>query len=661
MHDEQPKLSELVKTAQRQLQQGNVQAANATAQQLLSLHPYSRDGLYLLTVTQRYLNLPSAEQSAQTLVDTYSDYGRGYQELGHLAKKKDTQLAIAYFKKATHYNPALMASWQAIAEYSPVESDLYAKARYWIGYLQQLPAELQSVLSMMHEGRLYKAENLCRFYLQNHPHHPEGMRLLAMLGVKHHVLDDAEFLLESCLALHEQHHAARMDYVSVLQKRQKFAKAFDEAKKLLAIDADNTNYQATYANQCVSVGRFEEAIDLYEKLIANSPENADLWLVKGHAEKTVGKRKAAEASYQRAYQHRPDFGDSFWSLANLKTYRFSDNEIKQMRDAVDATSTLLADRYHMCFALGKAFEDTKNYALSFEYYAKGNALKLQELNYDKEKMTASLHLQQQWVTEALIEKYRAVGCRDTAPIFIVGLPRAGSTLIEQILASHSLIDGTFELPNILAFAYKLNGRMHLGDSPKYPQNLWEIAPEKLTAMGEQFIDETKVHRKNGLYFIDKMPNNFRHIGLIKLILPNAKIIDARRDPMACCFSGFKQLFAEGQEFTYGQENIGQYYCDYIELMSHWQKVFPEQILKVQYEELVENFEEQVNRIFNYLEIPLENACLHFHETERSVRTASSEQVRQPIYRSGLAQWRHYDTYLKPLAQIFKSANITILN
>lgn len=654
MEEEQLKLTALVKQAQSQLQQGQIHAANTTAQQLISLHPKSRDGLYLLAVTQRYLHLPSAEATALQLVGVYPDYGRGYQELGHLTKQRDPIAALSHFSKATYYNPALLASWQAVDELSVGNVELQNKAKYWQGYLQQLPVELQSVLSMMHEGRLYKAENLCRFFLQRNAHHPEGMRLLAMLGVKHHVLDDAEFLLESCLALHQNHHAARMDYVTVLQKRQKFSQAFEEAKQLLEIDTDNTNYRASYANQCVSVGRFDEAIDIYEQLLAEKPDNADLWLVKGHAEKTVGKRKEAEVSYQQSYRCRPEFGDSYWSLANLKTYRFSDTEIAQMKRAIEAESTLLVDRYHMCFALGKALEDAKDYALSFEYYAKGNELKLQELQYSKEKMSESLRLQRALVTSELIEKYKDAGCQDSAPIFIVGLPRAGSTLIEQILASHSTIDGTFELPNILALAYRLNGRMHHGDEPKYPQNLWDISADKLLKFGEQFIEDTRIHRQNGLYFIDKMPNNFRHIGLIKLILPNAKIIDARRDPMACCFSGFKQLFAEGQEFTYGLENISQYYQDYVETMEHWQKVFPNQILKVQYENLVDDFENQVSKIFEYLEIPLETACLNFHETERSVRTASSEQVRQPIYRSGLAQWRRYEEYLTPLKQQFDS-------
>lgn len=661
MDEELPKLTELARTAQKLLQQGNVQEAHALAQKILSMHPHSRDGLYLLSVTQRYLDLPSAEETALLLIRTYPDYGRGYQELGHLTKRRNTNLATEYFRKATHYNPALIASWKAIASLPNQSSELQDKAVYWIGYLQQLPLELQSVLSMMHEGRLYKAENLCRFYLQNNPHHTEGMRLLAMLGVKHHVLDDAEFLLESCLVLDNSHHAARLDYVNVLQKRQKFAKAFEQAQQLVALDENNANFKTTYANQCVSIGRFEEAIDIYEQLLQDDSDNADLWLVKGHAEKTVGKREAAELSYQRSYQCRPDFGDSFWSLANLKTYQFSAHEIELMQQAVEANSTLLQDRYHMCFALGKAFEDAKDYEQSFEYYAKGNELKLQELNYSKEKMSGTLQLQQQWVTEELIEKYRAAGCQSNAPIFIVGLPRAGSTLIEQILASHSQIDGTFELPNILAIAYRLNGRMHHGESPLYPQNLWDITPEKLTALGEQFIEDTKVHRQGGVYFIDKMPNNFRHIGLIKLILPNAKIIDARRDPMACCFSGFKQLFAEGQEFTYGLDNIGQYYTDYLELMSHWKSVFPEQILTVQYEELVDDLASQVARIFEFLEIPIEAACLKFHETERSVRTASSEQVRQPIYRSGLDQWRRFEKYLTPLKSRFNIADNNNLN
>ena len=319
-----------------------------------------------------------------------------------------------------------------------------------------------------------------------------------------------------------------------------------------------------------------------------------------------------------------------------------------MTAAEKDTETAVDDKIHLSFALGKHYEDCGEYGQSFDYYARGNALKLDNLQYKSTSMTEQLQLQQQVCNEEFFEKRSSGGHNAPDPIFIVGLPRAGSTLLEQILASHSCVDGTLELPNIPALAHRLNGRRLKHDSARYPQILLDIPDDKLRQFGEQFIDDTRVHRDDADYFIDKMPNNFRHIGLIHLILPNAKIIDARRHPMACCFSGFKQLFATGQEFTYGLDEIGSYYRDYLALMDHWDAVLPGKVLRVQYEDVVKNLEHEVRRMLDFCALPFEDACLNFHRTERSVRTPSSEQVRQSIYTSGLELWRHFEPWLDPL-------------
>jgi hypothetical protein len=302
----------------------------------------------------------------------------------------------------------------------------------------------------------------------------------------------------------------------------------------------------------------------------------------------------------------------------------------------------------LCFALGKALEDRADYAASFSYYERGNALKKAETRYDPDRIDRELRAQREVCTGSLFGHLRGAGYTDPSPIFIVGLPRAGSTLLEQILASHSQVDGTMELPNILALAHRLNGRRMIGDDPRYPGILHQLDAEQLHEFGRKFIEETRIYRKGAARFIDKMPNNFRHIGLIHLILPHAKIIDARREPMACCFSGFKQLFAEGQEFTYGLDDAGRYYRGYVQLMNHWNEVLPGKILRVQYEEVVTDLEAQIRRLLEYCELPFEDGCLRFHENVRAVRTPSSEQVRQPIYDTGLDQWRHYETWLDPL-------------
>jgi tetratricopeptide (TPR) repeat protein len=407
-----------------------------------------------------------------------------------------------------------------------------------------------------------------------------------------------------------------------------------------------------YANQNLAVGNFDEALRIYRQRAEEMPNNPGVHLTLGHALKTTGLQKDAIEAYTQAYRIKPDFGDAYWSLANLKTYRFDPDQIASMREREAAPQTQLADRYHLCFALGKALEDSGQYEDAFTYYERGNRLKREEVGYDWRRITAEIDRQIAHCSPALFADKAGAGHRAADPIFILGLPRAGSTLLEQILASHSQVEGTMELPNVLALAHKLGGRRRIDEEPEYPANLAELSHEELTEFGEGYIRDTMIHRKLGTpYFIDKMPNNFRHIGLIHMILPNAKIIDARRSAMGCCFSGFKQLFAEGQEFTYGLEEVGHYYRDYVALMGHWDRVLPGKILRVQYEDVVNDLETQVRRLLDFCGLDFEEGCINFHQTERAVRTASSEQVRQPIFKSGVDQWENFSPYLDPLRAI----------
>jgi tetratricopeptide (TPR) repeat protein len=384
--------------------------------------------------------------------------------------------------------------------------------------------------------------------------------------------------------------------------------------------------------------------------VAETPQAADLHLSIGHALKTLGRQQEAVDSYRRAAELRPSFGDAYWSLANLKTYRFAEDEIERMRVEEARPGLPLVDRYHLCFALGKALEDRADYAQSFGWYERGNALKKGEIRYRPEPIDRNIGLQMTLFTPAFLAARAGAGCPDPAPIFIVGLPRAGSTLLEQILASHSRVEGTMELADITRLATQLQGRGGAEDTPRYPGVLAELPPGELRRMGEKYIADTQVYRTGKPFFIDKNPNNFRHVGLIRLILPNARIIDARREPMACCFSNFKQLFAAGQEFTYGLEDIARYYRGYVRLMAHWDRVLPGWILRVQHEEVVEDLEANVRRILEFCGLDFEPQCLEFYKTERSVRTASSEQVRRPIFKEGLDQWRNFEPWLEPLRQ-----------
>ncbi|MDH3751663.1 MAG: sulfotransferase, partial [Gammaproteobacteria bacterium] len=501
------------------------------------------------------------------------------------------------------------------------------------------------VTSLMEENKLYRAEKLCRDFLQKTPHHIEAMRLLALLGMKLLVYDDAEFLLESCVELEPDYWLARLDYVTVLQKRQKFEKALEQAVILRDTFPGNYVFDLTFANQSVAIGNFDAALEVYDRVIEAHPEFAQTFLARGHALKTVGRVEDGIDSYRGAYRVRKDFGDAYWSLANLKTYRFTDEEIAQMRTQIERAETAIDDKYHLCFALGKALEDRKQYEESFAFYEQGNELRKSGLRYDPERLELAMQRQAEFCTEALFRDKAGFGGDYSDPIFVVGLPRAGSTLLEQILASHSQIDGTMELPNIIATAHRLNGRRAVTEEANYPKILIDLNDEHFRKLADAYIEDTAIHRKGAPKFIDKMPNNFMHVGLIHLMFPNAKVIDARRHPMACCFSGFKQLFADGQEFTYGLDDIARYYKSYVKLMEHWDEVLPGKVLRVHYEHVVADAERQVRRMLDYLDVPFEEACLNFHQTDRSVRTPSSEQVRQPIYKGALEQWRNFEPYL----------------
>jgi hypothetical protein len=320
-----------------------------------------------------------------------------------------------------------------------------------------------------------------------------------------------------------------------------------------------------------------------------------------------------------------------------------------------ASSTPLVDRYHLCFALGKAFEDRGDYALSWQHYEKGNELKRSESRYRPEIIETNTRRQKDVCTREFFAARAGVGDDSADPIFIVGLPRSGSTLLEQILASHSLVDGTQELADIPRIVIDLQGRDHDLDDPRYPGVLADLQPEDFRKLGEKYLHDTRIYRRGAPYFIDKMPNNFRHLGLIHLMLPNAKIIDARREPMACCFSNLKQLFASGQEFTYSIEDIARYYRTYLDAMHHWGEVLPGRVLRVHHEDVVDDLESSVRRVLDFCGLPFEPSCLAFHKTERSVRTASSEQVRQPIFRDGVDQWSKFETHLAPLKQALGDA------
>ncbi len=632
-----------------------LQAADA----LLVAVPENRDVLYLRAQAQRLLgDIPAALATLAALEQLHPRFSRLHQERGHCyVVLKQAPEAIDAFLRGVHINPALPASWSMLEGLYRMTGQAAnaAEAAAHVATLKELPPEVVTATALFSDGELAEAEQLIRAFLIKHGHHLEAMRLLARIGLERDVLDDAQLLLEAVLDLTPDYHAARFEYAQVLSKRHMHQQAREQTERLLAVDRANRNYRTLHAMTCVGLGLHERAIELYRELLAGATQPADLHLSIAHSLKTLGRREEAIAAYRAAAAARSAYGDAWWSLANLKTYRFEDGELERMREAESAATTSVVDRYHLCFALGKALEDQEQYEKSFEYYARGNALKRAESRYRPEVFELNTRLQIEVCTPELFARNKDGGARAADPIFIVGLPRSGSTLIEQILASHSAVEGTHELADLPRIVVDLQGRDWNLDKPRYPAVLSQMSAADFRRLGEKYLSDTRVYRTGKARFIDKMPNNFRHLGLIHLMLPNARIIDARREPMACCFGNLKQLFAHGQEFTYSIEDIARYYRTYLELMRHWDAVLPGRVLRVQHEDLVDDLEGNVRRLLDYCELEFEPACVEFHRTERSVRTASSEQVRQPIYREGLDQWRHYEPWLGRLREALGDA------
>jgi len=626
--------------------------ALADLAELLRDDPDNQESLYMSAVCRRYkAEFDAALEDLAKLKAIAPEHGRAHQEEGHTCRDMGhAEEALQAYSRACRFNPALEASWRGqldILKKKGLEQQA-AQVNAQLRRLQNMPRPLVGVTDLIAQGRLLKAEEICRSFLQKVPHHVEGMRLLADIGMRLGILDDAEFLLESAVKFEPDNVPVRIDYIQALRKRQKFLLALEQARHLLRTAPQNPQFQSLFAIECMQTGDFETALATFDDVLQQVPGDPVTLTSKGHAYKTCGEYASAVSSYRAALTSQPQYGEAYYALANLKVYSFSDDEIRTMHVQESNNNLSHADRVYLCFALGKAYEDKQDFESSFKYYKRGNALKKSQSRYKAEQMSEELRAQHKACTAELFAQRSGVGHSAPDPIFIVGLPRAGSTLLEQILSSHSQVDGTLELPNILSLSQRLRRRGRQNAGSRYPDILWEISDEELKTFGEQFITDTRIHRKGAPFLIDKMPNNFRHIGLIHLMLPTAKIIDARRHPMACCFSGFKQLFAEGQEFTYDLGDLGQYYADYIELMDHWDEILPGKVLRVQYEDVVADLEPQVRRILEHCGLPFDAACLNYHETERSVRTPSSEQVRQPIYRSGLEQWRNFEPYLEPL-------------
>ncbi|WP_332771938.1 tetratricopeptide repeat-containing sulfotransferase family protein [Phenylobacterium sp.] len=631
----------------------NPDLAEAQSREILKVAPQHPDAVTLLAAALRRQGRSSAAlEVLGPATDARPDLAQLQFETA-LARMSlgDGPGAITALERVVALAPDHAQAWRALGDQLTLadrtdEADA-AYARH-IKASTRDPRLIEAATALC-ENKLAVAERLLRDFLKVHPTDVAAIRMLAETGMRLGRYDDAEALLARALELAPSFAAARQNYATVLYRQNKAAQAVAQIDKLLVDDPRNPGHRNLKAAALGRIGEYDAAIECYGGVLADFPGQPKVWMSYGHSLKTVGRQAEAVEAYRRSLAIEPGLGEAYWSLANLKTVQFTDADVAAMQGQLARTDISDEDRFHLHFALGKALEDAGRYEESFGHYDQGAALRRAALDYDPDETSRHVARSKAVFTQEFFAERAGQGAQAPDPIFVVGLPRAGSTLIEQILASHSQVEGTQELPDIIAMARRLGGKPREGKSPHYPEGLAELDAAQVQALGEEFLARTQVHRKLGRpFFIDKMPNNFAHAGLIALILPKAKIIDARRHPLGCCFSGFKQHFARGQGFTYSLSDIGRYYADYVELMAHFDAVLPGRVHRVIYEEMVADPEREVRRLLDHCGLPFEEGCLRFYENDRAVRTASSEQVRRPIFAEATDHWRNYEPWLGPL-------------
>jgi len=565
--------------------------------------------------------------------------------------------AVEALRRAVALKPDIGDAWRILGDHLIAIGDVVGADAAYANHVRVSTRDprLLAPAAALCEGRIAVAESLLREHLKEFPTDVAAIRMFAEVAARLGRYGDAEALLARCLELAPGFAAARHNYALILHREGKSEPALAEIEQLLAAEPRNPGYRALHAAVLSRLGEYQRSIDVYEQLLADYPHQPKVWMSYGHSLKTAGRTPDSVAAYHRSIELQPGLGEAYWSLANLKTFRFQPGEVAAMERQLARSDLPDSERLQFHFALGKAYEDAGDSAHSFEHYAAGNRLRRAAVQYDPDATSRHVQRSRKVLTPALFAAHAGRGCPAPDPIFIVGLPRAGSTLVEQILASHSAVEGTMELPDLIAIARSLGDERGRGAVSRYLELLPALGAERLRELGERYLEQTRIQRKTAApLFIDKMPNNWAHVGLIHLILPNAKIIDARRHPMSCGYSLYKQLFARGQNFSYDLGEIGRYYRDYVELMAHFDAVLPGRVHRVVYEAMVDDTEAEVRRLLDYCGLPFEEGCLRFHETERAVRTASSEQVRRPIYREGVEQWRRYEQWLAPLAEALGS-------
>jgi len=562
--------------------------------------------------------------------------------------------ALASLRRVLDIDPKSSDAWRLLADHLDSAGDAPAADEARAHYLKAATRDprLIDAAAALVSNRLPQADALLRTHLAAQPTDVAALRMLAEVAGRLRRYDDAQALLERCLELAPSFDAARQNYAAVLNRQGNAAAALEQVRQLLMKEPRHPGYRNLQAAVFANLGAYSESIEVYRSVLRDFPRQPRIWMSYGHSLKTAGRIEEAVAAYRRAIGQEPSLGEAYWSLANLKTFRFADGDVRAMHAELGRPGLSDDDRLHFEFSLGKALEDERSYAESFAHYDRGNAIRRRLHPYSAEENTRFVRHSKALLTPDFIADRAGAGAGAKDPIFIVGLPRSGSTLVEQILASHPFVEGTMELPDIPQLAHELARRGEDdgdSDGTAFFRSLARLSRAELSGLGERYLASTRAHRKTDApFFIDKMPNNCLYVGFIHLILPNARIIDARRHPLGCGLSVFKQHFARGQNFSYGLADIGRYYRDYVELMAHVDTVLPARVHRVFHESMVQDTDREVRRLLDHCGLPFEPACLRFYENDRAVRTASSEQVRRPIFRDGLDQWRNYESSLGPL-------------
>ena len=622
------------------------------ATEILKVAPGHPLATLLLGVANRRAGDAATSQTVlEPLARSQPNWAAAHYELGlTLGVRRNGEGAVAALRRAVSLKPEMPDAWRALGDHLTAIGDAVAADEAYAQHIKfstNDPRLLEAAAALC-ENRIPVAESLLRAHLKQFPTDLPALRMLAEVAARLQRYADAEVLLERALELAPSFVPARHNYAVVLHRQRKIKAAWEQVQKLVEADPLNPSYRTLKAAIASGIGEYDQALELYAGVLAEYPHNARVWMSYGHSLKTANRQTDCVQTYRKSIELAPQLGEAYWSLANLKTFKFEPADIEAMQTQLARGKLTPEDRFHFHFALGKAFEDAAQFAESFKHYEEGNSLRRKGVGYDADWNSEQMRRMQALFTPQFFAARAGQGASAPDPIFIVGLPRSGSTLLEQILSSHPQVEGTMELADMPNLVRELGGSQVRAKS-KYPESIAALDADALLALGERYLELTRIYRRTDApFFIDKLPNNFAHTGLIHLILPRAKIIDTRRHPLGCCFSGYKQHFARGQHFTYNLDDIGRYYRDYVELMAHYDAVLPGRVHRVIYEQLIEDTEGEVRRVLDYCGLPFDQRCLRFYENERAVRTASSEQVRRPIYREGVDHWVNYEPWLGPL-------------